>query len=67
MGQAKSRGSYEVRKAEGEVNAALAEAERKKQSALYEASLTPEQKQKRREFEQLVALATGFAAEYFRF
>jgi hypothetical protein len=70
MGQAKSRGPFEIRKVEGEQRIALELAKKKEQDALYEASLTPEQRKKRdsarKQMALLLSIADQFAGQ-FRF
>lgn len=55
MGQAKQRGSFNQRKAEGEARLKLEEQLRREKEAAMEASLTPEQKAKRLKFSTLLA------------
>lgn len=70
MGQAKSRGPFEVRKVEGEQRIALELEKKKEQDALYEASLTPEQREKRDSARKQMALWLSIAEQFagqFRF
>lgn len=64
MGQAKVRGTYEIRKAVAVEKAILDEAERKEQEAMIEASLTPEQRKKRQEARLLISTLAGMVNEY---
>lgn len=65
MGEAKRRGSFEQRKAESE--AAYQEAKRieKQRQAEYEASLTPEQREKRKQARQTLTMMAGITAGTF--
>jgi hypothetical protein len=66
MGQAKARGSFETRKVEGEAKR-QAEAQRRKEAiAAFEASLTPEQRENRRQFQMLMAMSAGMLASSMR-
>lgn len=62
MGQAKLRGSFEVRKAEGKAKNAAALLERKRLAEAREASMTPEQRKSREKTRRVMAALVGFAA-----
>lgn len=64
MGQAKARGSFEIRKAEGEARLVQEEIDRKRKEAEYEASLTPEQKEKRAQARKTLALLASIANQW---
>ena len=55
MGQAKQRGTFEQRKAQGEVKRAEAARKRRAELAAYEASLTPKQKARRRQIGLMIS------------
>ena len=55
MGAAKRRGSYEQRKAEGQIRRADAQRQRAEEIAKREAALTPEERAKRRKAQMLLA------------
>ncbi len=59
MGQAKLRGTYEQRKAEGELRVAREFIERENEIKRLAASLSPEEKEKRRAARKLIAIAAG--------
>ena len=59
MGQAKLRGTYEQRKAEGELRVAREFIERENEIKRFDASLSPEEKEKRRAARKLIAIAAG--------
>lgn len=61
MGQAKIRGTYEQRKAEGELRVAREFIERENEIKRLAASLSPEEKQKRKEARKLIAIMSGFS------
>ncbi len=61
MGQAKLRGTYEQRKAEGELRVAREFIERENEIKRLAASLSPEEKQKRKEARKLIAIMSGFS------
>ena len=61
MGQAKLRGTYEQRKAEGELRIAREFIERENEIKRLAASLSPEEKQKRKEARKLIAIMSGFS------
>lgn len=62
MGQAKQRGTLEVRKAAAVARQADANALRKAEDAAKEAALTPEQRERRRKSRMLLTTALGWAA-----
>jgi len=62
MGEAKRRGSFEQRKAEGEERLQLEAEQRRKEEARREAALTPEQRKKRVEARKLLTMMAGFTA-----
>lgn len=62
MGQAKLRGSFETRKAEGEVKDAAILLERKRLAAEREAAMTPAQRKSRENTLAYLAAMLGFAA-----
>lgn len=62
MGEAKKRGTFEERKAESMVLASVRDAERQRQAALREASLTDAQRRQRHNMQMLMATAAGIAA-----
>ena len=62
MGQAKLRGRFEVRKAEGEAKNAAELLERQRLIAEREASMTPVQRSERHKSRMLLASMVGFAA-----
>lgn len=64
MGQAKARGSFEKRQAEGITKRQEEERERKRQKAEYEASLTPEQKAQRHRVRTMLAMMGGLGINY---
>ncbi len=66
MGEAKRRGSFEQRQAEGQIKRAEEQRERERQRAEYEASLTPEQKRKRHEARLLLTTVLGMTAGFRR-
>ena len=61
MGEAKKRGSRDQRVKEGVEKALVAVAERKRKEAEVEATLTPEQRAKRRKARQTLAMVAGLA------
>ena len=61
MGQAKLRGTYEQRKSEGEFRTAHEIMEREFEIKRLAASLSPEEKQKRKEARKLIAIMSGFS------
>ena len=64
MGQAKQRGTFEQRKAQGEVKRAEAERKRRAERAAYEASLTPEQRARRTQIWLMIAASGMLAHPY---
>lgn len=64
----KTFGPFEIRKVEGEQRIALELAKKKEQDALYEASLTPEQREKRdsarKQMALLLSMVDQFASQY---
>jgi hypothetical protein len=62
MGQAKARGPFEVRKAEGEAKRQADAHRREVARAAYEASLTPAQRESRRNLRMMMAMAQGMLA-----
>jgi hypothetical protein len=66
MGQAKNRGPFEVRQAEGEAKRKAAAERRKAEIAAFEASLTPEQRRSRRQFQMLMTMSMGVLASSMR-
>ena len=62
MGEAKRRGSIEIRKAEGIAKHKQAEQDRDAARKAYEDSLTPEQKEKRKKARLLLTSIVGIAA-----
>lgn len=65
MGEAKRRGSYEQRKAEGEAKYQEAKRLEAQRQAEYEASLTPEQRAQRTKIRTMFATAAGLTAGSF--
>lgn len=63
MGAAKRRGSYEKRKAEGQIRLAEAQRQRAEEIAKREAELTPEERAKRRSMQRLLALGATIMIE----
>ena len=61
MGQAKLRGTYEQRKAEGELRVAREFIERENEIKRLAESLSQEEKQKRKEARKLIAIMSGFS------
>lgn len=59
MGQAKQRGSYEQRKAEGELRVAREYIERQEELKRIAYSLSPVEKEKRRNARKFLAMAYG--------
>lgn len=64
MGQAKQRGTFEQRKAQGEIKRAEEERKRRAERAAYEASLTPEQRARRTQFGLMLAAFGSHARQY---
>lgn len=62
MGQAKLRGSFETRKAEGEAKNAAILLERKRLAEAREAAMTPEERKKRDKARTYLAAMLGFSA-----
>lgn len=62
MGQAKLRGSFEVRKAEGEAKNAAILLERRRLAEAREAAMTPAQRKSREKSRMLIAAVMGLAA-----
>lgn len=62
MGQAKQRGTFEQRKAQGEIKRAEAEHKKQAERIAYEASLTPEQRVRR---VQLRSMFAAFGVDTF--
>jgi hypothetical protein len=60
MGQAKLRGTYEQRKAEGELRVAREFIERENEIKRLDASLSLEEKEKRRAALKLIAIAAAY-------
>lgn len=60
MGEAKRRGTYEQRKAEGEAKRADAQRQREEVLAKREAVMTPEERAKRHKARMLLAQAAAF-------
>ena len=67
MGQAKQRGTFEQRQAEGIAKREKELAARKKAMEDYEASLTPAQKKKRHDFRMIVAAMAGVPGLSFNY
>lgn len=61
MGEAKRRGNFETRQAQGIVKEFKKARDRAIRNAEYEASLTPEQKKKRSRTRALLTAVTGIA------
>ena len=62
MGQAKIRGNYETRKAEGEARLEREEQQRRDELAAREAALTPEQRASRTRAQRILAMGAGVVA-----
>jgi len=62
MGQAKLRGSFETRKAEGAAKDAAILLERKRLAAEREAAMTPEERESRNKVRTYLAMMLGLAA-----
>lgn len=63
MGQAKKRGSYEQRKAEGEARRTAEEQRRREEIAAREAAMTPDQKAQRVRTATMMTAVLGMAAQ----